>query len=198
MPMEIKKTKTCSHFSIQKTIRVLPKSPLFQQKVDHTPLFLPQPKNRFLSGNIFWMQIRKQGGEKKTTHEKKRNRHFRRVSKSNKWPPPCRAAAVSIFFVHYIRGKHMVLRAGTEHFLPCTVPAQNLYARSSLLADCSWQSLAEAAASETSCWAGAKFISRWILRFMAPGKQGQPDGVTLEGFTGSSFSDPSEHDALAF
>lgn len=42
------------------------------------------------------MQIRKQGG-KKNTREKKRNRHFGKVSKSNKWPPPCRAAAVSTF-----------------------------------------------------------------------------------------------------
>lgn len=144
----------------------------------------------FFQGTSFECKYVSKG--EKNPHEKKRNRHFGKVSKSNKWPPPCRAAAVSIFFVHYIRGKHMVLRAGTEHFLPCTVPAQNLYARSSLLADCSWQSLAEAAASETSCWAAAKFISRWILWFMAPGKQGQPDGVTLEGFSGNSFSDCSE------
>lgn len=90
----------------------------------------------------------------------------------------------------------MVLRAGTEHCLPCPAPAQTLHARSSLLADCSWQSLAEAAASETSCCAGAKFISRWILHFVAPGKQGQPDGVTLEGFAGNSFSDSWEDGTL--
>lgn len=41
------------------------------------------------------------------------NRHFRKVSKSaNKWPPPSRAAAVSVLFVHYIKIKHMVMRAG--------------------------------------------------------------------------------------
>lgn len=45
------------------------------------------------------------------------NRHLRKVSNSTKWPPPSRAAAVSIFFVHYIIIKHMVVRAGKEHFL---------------------------------------------------------------------------------
>lgn len=203
MPMDIRKIKTCPHFSIQKNlnIRVLPKLPLFLLKVDHTPLLLPRAKNRFLSGNIFWMQIRKQRGEKKKipverkgtdTSERFQNLTSGHLPAEQLLSPYslCITLGASIWCWELARSISFPALFQLPIYMPGAASLQ-------IVLD---NPFAEAAASETSCWAGAKFISRCVLWFVAPGKQGQPDGDTLGGFAGNSFSDSSEDggDALAF